>query len=516
MKQWSQKPVIIASSLTGLLISYSLSKKKIEHILVGGDEPGEQPKLGESMNELSSADFWLWLEPEFRQFFHTKSHISLFHGDIASMIYIGNPNRKLDELPLEYGDRPTIPKVLPALIHVDRTGFDKALYHKVKESEYCTLIHCPQSNVIYDKSSDKITGIDLGEGRLIKEPTFVFDATGAFGLIARAAGISKTPTTAPQHVIWTHRYRPSTRTHSCEPASTREWWLSGTNLLHLNKDSDGVDGISWLIPLGDRLSIGLSVPAQHSTANKEELYKLLLDAYLRRGLDLVKSHPETIPLQELKHSYFQRDRGYGANWILAGGGYLQAWFPSSAGVGTSLAAAHLAPLLLQDPKKYGAIYESTLKDYLSFHSHLAKMIADPGYTTPEQLYTFWSRWLAFIPGRLTHHFRLYNGELESNHFEYRLGEMLSKFSLKYTSLHLLSVGLAQIRAVKTKQLSEQGHVFAGYFHQPTFILKNYLVGWPRYLWFRIKSIFSRSNPQTLPQPPLSSGSHPQLPAFHEK
>ena len=45
-----RRPVIVGSSLTGLLISKSLSNHHIEHVLIGGPRPLQVPRLGESLN----------------------------------------------------------------------------------------------------------------------------------------------------------------------------------------------------------------------------------------------------------------------------------------------------------------------------------------------------------------------------------------------------------------------------------------------------------------------------------
>ena len=88
-----REPVILGSSLTGLLISLSLSRQGVAHTLVGGGPPNDQPRLGESLNECASPGLWCDFADEFRDCFHTKSHISLFNGGLASMVYIADPSK---------------------------------------------------------------------------------------------------------------------------------------------------------------------------------------------------------------------------------------------------------------------------------------------------------------------------------------------------------------------------------------------------------------------------------------
>ncbi|MCB0212607.1 MAG: hypothetical protein KDJ52_24905, partial [Anaerolineae bacterium] len=261
MAELDNQPVIIASSLTGLLISYSLSKARIPHILIGGAEPDDKPKLGESMNERASLECWRFLDPEFRQYFHTKSHVSFLNGKIVSMQYLANPNRDISKISPRKAKAPS-PAIFKGLLHLDRIGFDQALYRKVKASEYCTFIHNPRANVIYDQGSDKITAICLEDGPRLETPAYVFDATGPFGLVARAAGVGKKAISRRERVVWTHHWSDS----GVRP--DRAWWFYGTNILRLIPDIDGIDGVAWLIPLGQTMSLGLSVDAATYPADK--------------------------------------------------------------------------------------------------------------------------------------------------------------------------------------------------------------------------------------------------------
>ena len=68
-------PVVIGSSFAGVLVSLSLSRAGVQHILIGGDEPDDSPRLGESLNECASPELFSEYSEEFPDCFHTKSHI---------------------------------------------------------------------------------------------------------------------------------------------------------------------------------------------------------------------------------------------------------------------------------------------------------------------------------------------------------------------------------------------------------------------------------------------------------
>ena len=51
-------PLVLGSSLSGLLVSLALSRRGVEHRLVGGDEPASIPRLGESLNDTASPELF--------------------------------------------------------------------------------------------------------------------------------------------------------------------------------------------------------------------------------------------------------------------------------------------------------------------------------------------------------------------------------------------------------------------------------------------------------------------------
>ena len=190
-------------------------------------------------------------------------------------------------------------------------------------------------------------GAVLDDGRVLDAPPYVFDCTGPGGIVTRAAQVGSTPLSAEQRVVWTHF-----QTTDGTAPDARPWWSCGTNLLRLQADRDGVDGVSWFIPMGHTLSVGVSVDAAAwptSRLDDAALMDALAAAWERRGVRFRGRFPEMLPLQQLHHTYFVADRAYGSNWLLVGPSFAQPWFLSSAGLWTIILAAKLAPQLLAEP-----------------------------------------------------------------------------------------------------------------------------------------------------------------------
>jgi 2-polyprenyl-6-methoxyphenol hydroxylase-like FAD-dependent oxidoreductase len=462
--------------MTGLLVSYKLSREGIAHTLIGGAAPDDRPRLGESLNENTSSDFHCFLEPELRRHCFPKCHISLMHGRNASMIYLTKPERDGSfPFPREvHDDASRRERMVNALLvmHVDRITFDRDLYQRVRANPLCEYVEDPRVEVEFDAASDRVTKLRLTNGRTI-EPSYVFDATGARSVIGRAAGVGRKSLSRPQWVIWTHM-------HADQEPRPLEWWQCGTNLMRLDPERDGFRGISWAIPIGRTMSIGLSVDADQPGLEQLDdagLHERLLDAWAARGFPLRNAYPKQLPVQSMKHEYDMADRGFGANWLLAGGGYLQVWFPSSAGINTSLIAAHLAPRLLEDPQGAGALYEQHLRSFLPFHEHLSEMIYATNYEDDRRIYEFWSYWLSFLPSRIASHVKLSANELSSNDLVYRLmGQLTAKFQ-SHPLYCLGTWGFMTVRSQPCQTTDVMSGSFTDYFNYARFRSRSLARGW---------------------------------------
>lgn len=471
--------MIIGSSMTGLVVSHALSKEGVRHILIGGPEPDESPRLGESMNEGGSLACWRLFGPEFRNHFHTKSHISLLNGNIASLVSTGNPHRSMDDaMRSSTGRTFSSRNTSRSLVHLDRSRFDPVLYRKVRESHYCEFIENQKVSVRHDPESDRITSIDMGDDGVVENPSFVFDATGPFGIAARAAGVGRKTLSDRQRTVWTHYWRTE------GPPHDSLWWLRGTNLLKLDQENDALNAIAWLIPLGDRISVGLSVSDAACPAemmDKESMLNALDKAYARRGVDYRAIFPETKSLFEMTHQYSICDRAYGANWVLVGRTFVELWFPSSAGMSTATMVGFLARRFLDNPEATGRFYEAAMRRLLPFHEHIATMVNGRPFTTRREIYKFWAWWLASVLVRKTYDLRMLHHQTESPRLQYTLPERFGWFLLGHPLLLLSPVGFLLLRVRTPHCLKDYGAAFGDYFCRHKFHRRNLWEGWRSYL-----------------------------------
>ncbi|MEM7125452.1 MAG: hypothetical protein AAF702_03945 [Chloroflexota bacterium] len=471
------KPVILASSFTGLLISLSLSKANIDHILIGGDEPDDRPRLGESISEQASFDFLRLLDAELRQYVHIKSHVSFLNGKTVSMVYPTNPHRTLDDLDLDRKSM-NLWNMFDYVIHIERDKFDRVLYHKVKANPHCTFIHNTNAQIVHDPKSDRITAIQLDEDVCIEKPPYVFDATGPMGLVAQAAGVTKKAISDEERVVWTHHWRESSS------PLPKVWWLCGTNILRLLEDVDGVDGAAWLIAMEDTISVGISIDASTYPTeqfSRQDLIQTLDAAFARRGFAYSNDFPNTKPIAELCHEHFIRERAFGSNWLLAGTGYLQLWFPTAAGVVSTMWAARLAPRFLHEPLRTGHYYQQTQKALLSTHNHIHHMVKGQPFTGASDAYRFLAKGGAHILAPSARTVRFVNGPSESFNLEDTIQEKLLSLVKKVEPSLLVPLmgGLFSVEEIST--LAKQSQAFKRYFDYPLQNIENSISVLPKFL-----------------------------------
>lgn len=483
------KPVVLGSSFSGVLVSLALSKAGVDHVLIGGDEPPEIPRLGESLNECASPDLFCDLGREFPQYFYTKSHISLLNGDVASQIQIANPRRCKERM------SQTLPRpdsVWPLrtfwhcatgrnLMHVDRIRLDRALYHKALAQPQCEFVKLLVQQVDVG-ADDRVTRLVLDDGSEIREPRFVFDNTGFRGLVARAAGVGVQPLSNEQRVVWTHYER------AAEDDCPQRWWRQGTNLLLLEREPDGMDGIAWLIPLGSTVSVGVSVDNDRfgeATLDGEQVMRLLNEAFARRGVDYPTLFPDRRrPIMQLTHRYYVRDRACGANWLLVGGTYMSVWFPTSGGLWTVTAALRLIPRIMDEPESMGARYEEVLQSLLVFHDNLEKMIHGRPFCTNQEAYLFWSKWLSGFVWRMGHYLGLLSAVRNRRFERYQPFIWAAAWFRKLPAVQMIVWGFVVTRSRKPTDRRQQADSFDGYFHQTRFRVRNYLLGYLTWLGLR--------------------------------
>ena len=473
-------PVVVGSSFSGLLLSIELSSQGIEHVLVGGEEPDDTPRLGESLNECASPELFGRFSEKYPECFHTKSHIALLNGEYATAVHFGDPDRcekitsryNTSAGPWPHGSGKIFWASVTSnnLMHCDRITLDKHVYREAIAEESCHLVKSLVSTV--ETENDKVVRLVLENGTVLDSPRYVLDATGFRGVIAKAFDVGLQPMSSTQRVVWAHMH---TTTGKELP---RRWWRQGTNLLKHLDEIDGYDGISWLIPLGDYVSIGVSLDLDRypeEQIDDETVIQKLVESYERRGLDVSSLFPDRRrPICELKHAYYQRDRAYGANWLLAGNTYKAVWFPTSSGLWMTVAACRLLPHLFERPHELGAHYEHALSQLDDFHEFLEGMIHGEPFHSHKQAMAFWSRWLSGVSMRLGIYLDMPRADRPSIGYRFRFLKAFGLICRKAPLIQRFTWGNFVTRTAHQPDLGQQSSAFKDYFSRARLSLKNYL------------------------------------------
>ncbi len=363
MEKLDGRPVIIGSGLSGMVISDRLTKARIHHTMIGAP-PTDLPRLGESIDPAGTLEL-LRFYPEFEEFYYRKRWISVFLGEYAtSCNFSQNFGRRVGLRMLGFSSP-------SEFIHVDRIGFDQALYEKVTASDYCHRLETLVDSLAYDDRADAVTELQLKNGEALR-PSYVFDCTNHIRLLGKALAIPLKTISDPQRVVFNH-FHAEGAAPVCD--STDLEWLHATNILRLYQDMDGVDGIAWAIPLGKYISVGISMPRGSNECSDDEVMAFLGAAYARRGIPYLDYFPNPAQLISLPYQqYFIHERAYGKNWLLAGPSYGQVWFPSSSGVGAALVAAYIAADIIHNPEEAGQLYQDYVIGLQESHFIFDRMI----------------------------------------------------------------------------------------------------------------------------------------------
>lgn len=323
-------PVIIGAGLGGMLISRRLSEEGVPHVLLGKTPDFSGPTLGESMNFVSSIEFDRYFKA-YQAFAHPKDWIFLL-GNGTSTTGL-NFDRFLSSFPAVPAVQWSIGVELPRLrlIHLDRIGFDTALYQDILQSPHLRRVEAGVRRVVHDAETDRITALELDDDTVL-EPSCVFDTSNAARLLAKALSIPLKPLSDTRHLVYAH-FRGQ--------CGDKVLWQRATNILSL-RDPDGVVGLAWAIPLGEYISVGASLTENRPGLAPERVMDRLLERYADRGVDVLDRYPDRRPARAHPHQYYSHERAFGANYLLASGAYAQINFASSTGVTTSMAAAEVA------------------------------------------------------------------------------------------------------------------------------------------------------------------------------
>ena len=345
-------PTVIGSGLTGLSISNCLSRAGIDHLLIGRP-PEASPRLGESMNLEGTLLLWEMF-PQLSRFFFPKRQVLGYCGDYEVVCDFDVSQRAVSQIVFRaLGYKP-----VDQFLQVDRIGFDAALWDIVVSDHHCTVLDASVAQLDFDPTADAFSHVRLSDGAVLR-PSYVFDATNHGRLLGRTAKIAHRALSDPQRVSYTHFHLAPDASADVEP------WELTTAVVRLFRQSDDIDAIAWCIPLGDYVSVGVSMNETESALSDAELLDLVATAFARYGVDYRRRYSERAEVKGLRHRYFVYERAFGANWLLAGPSFCQVWWMASAGVGTALAAAQLAPKLVDDPARWGAEYDRYMHRLIS-------------------------------------------------------------------------------------------------------------------------------------------------------
>jgi flavin-dependent dehydrogenase len=354
-------PVILGSGLAGLAISRALSSAGIAHVLVGG-RPAATPRLGESLNAEGSIEIARQF-PELRRFFFDKRRQAVFFGEHTVAVDFA----RVSAVP-GYYRLMGYPASAP-LLHVDRVGFDRALFDAVVASQYCVQVNGRAASLDYSVATDRIDRVRLRDGTAI-DATYVFDASSVGSFVARHVGVRRRVLGAERRVVFAHYHAAA----DCQAPAPR--WMDATSLLRLDPATDGVDGVAWCIPLGNYLSIGISVDPARTAGESAALLERVEAAWSRRGVEVRGSFDARSAPIDARYEHYRHERCYGRNWLLAGTSCCQFWFPSASGVGMALMAARVAPDIVRASTAAAATYQAYVDEVGASHAGLEWLAGD--------------------------------------------------------------------------------------------------------------------------------------------
>ena len=344
-------PVIMGSGIGGMLISRQLSRKNIPHIMLGSKELSDSPRLGESLTEACTIEFTRDFK-DYQQYFFRKDMTPFYMGDIVAGLrfdFFGSfAGLFLDE------------DVPQTFIHVDRIGFDRALYAEVSKSPHCLWVEELVDDVDYDANTDNVSRLHLRSGKKLK-PSFVWDCTNHIRLLGRKINIPYENFDEQRQVIFSHYYQKDAQ-DLCHREDFP--WMHATTLLRADEKIDGIKGVSWFIPLGSYISVGVSMePEDIGDRNPEEILTALTRAYQRRGVDYSKHFSRRKEVASIPSQHFMYDRFTGNNWAMVGGSAASTWFTSGSNISILMSMATMADKIIEQPEIYGEQYSRHVKGF---------------------------------------------------------------------------------------------------------------------------------------------------------
>jgi hypothetical protein len=140
--------------------------------------------------------------------------------------------------------------------------------------------------------------------------------------------------------------------------------MHATTLLRADGNADNLKGVSWFIPLGKYVSVGISMaPEDIGDRNPEEIITALTKAYQSRGIDYTKHFSRRKEVVSVPSQHFMYDRFYGANWAMVGGSAASTWFTSGSQISMLACMAAMADKIIHEPAVYGEHYSRHVRGF---------------------------------------------------------------------------------------------------------------------------------------------------------
>ena len=359
------RPVILGTDLTGLLVSISLAQAQVEHLLIGAPPDATTLHHGETSSMVAP---WV-LRRAFPELGHCliEKKFGIVHaGRYEARLDFSHPSLWLVRplAKLVNGNDSAYP------LQIDRVALDQALYEKAVLSPYCNDVQASVQALDYDRATDRVRRITLDDGSAIAV-SHLFDASAQESIVAAQIGLVRTTIDDSCFLVQAYFAADAAR-----PAA-RQSWQDALTVVRLYRDTDGIDALATLIPLGDRLSLRVSTalsPLQ--PAGDEHQPEMPADALLalaktaldRKGLAYEEAYPVRVSLAAGTGAHYVVERAYGANWLLTGTAYANTLVTTAINADTASEALYVGPGFVENPGQVGALYQHFMDYYRSMHA----------------------------------------------------------------------------------------------------------------------------------------------------
>ncbi|MCB9797315.1 MAG: hypothetical protein H6741_31890 [Alphaproteobacteria bacterium] len=373
----SGQPVILGTGIGGLLTSRVLSLAGVPHVLLGPEPNPEAFRLGDSLAFEGSYAFFDLLKP-FISHFHLKSGVAV-HPTVGRSMQADLRGVNLHWVTRNASRATGSSPVSEYLLHVDRYGLDAALYAERLACPHVTRVTGLVADVGH--AADRVTHLTLRDGREL-QPSFVFDASNGGLLLARSLGIPRRPLGPPERLVAALRQR-----RDGDPFVAGDW-LSQTQVVQMPHDGGALNPSGWVIPLGARCSVGVTVPAD-DPRSAETLFGLMAERMRAARRPWDAHWPDTVRQIEGRIQYGVTERVVGPNWMMIGGAAFNVYFATSAGLEATLTAARMAPEALRSPEAVAARYQRIVDGTCRAHELLSRFRGEPDLADNPEFLRLW-------------------------------------------------------------------------------------------------------------------------------